>query len=159
MDTIYSEIIGRMKEAAGLKNDSAVAKSIGVTPQALSNYKKRGHMPSSLIIKFAGINDISVDWLLSGDGKKHTTAYKKTPEDLAYSKILGGMPAHLCPIEITYLGKLLGILRSPNRAIADATKYCIDSLHKTDKQYSAYQEQTRETSEPIQEHKSEAGTA
>src|SRR3989304_7419895 len=63
----YSGIIERMKEAGKLKNESATARVLSVTPQALSNYKKRDRMPSHLVIKFASIYGLSVDWLLTGN--------------------------------------------------------------------------------------------
>ena len=45
MGVKYSDTIERMRWAGKLKNDSAVARVLGVTPQALSNYKKRGRAP------------------------------------------------------------------------------------------------------------------
>src|SRR5574337_860433 len=69
MGVSYSEIIERMRWAGKLKNDSAVARVLGVTPQALSNYKKRGEMPTDLVLRFANIYGLSVDWLISGEGE------------------------------------------------------------------------------------------
>jgi len=68
MGVNYSDIIERMRWAGKLKNDSAVARVLGVTPQALSNYKKRGEMPTDLVLKFSNIYGLSVDWLISGEG-------------------------------------------------------------------------------------------
>jgi len=48
------------------KNMSSLARLLGVTPQALSNYKKRGEMPSTLILKFAERTGTSVDELVKG---------------------------------------------------------------------------------------------
>src|SRR4030065_344933 len=71
MGVSYSDIIERMRWAGKLKNDSAVARVLGVTPQALSNYKKRGEMPTDLVLRFANIYGLSVDWLISGEGEMY----------------------------------------------------------------------------------------
>ena len=68
MENNYNTIKERMLEAAGFKNESELARSLKVTPQALSNYKKRGDMPSGLILKFASMRDLSLDWLVKGEG-------------------------------------------------------------------------------------------
>jgi len=65
----YEEITERMRIVGLLKNDSAIAKALELTPQALSNYKKRGKMPSSLVVKFADIFDCSLDYLFKGIGE------------------------------------------------------------------------------------------
>ena len=79
MGVNYLEIIDRMRWAGKLKNDSAVARALGVTPQALSNYKKRGEMPTDLVLKFAGIYSLSVDWLISGEGEMYKTVIRAEP--------------------------------------------------------------------------------
>ncbi len=68
MGVNYSEVIERMRLAGKLKNDSAVARKLRVTPQALSNYKKRGEMPSDLVLRFSKMYGLSMDWLITGDG-------------------------------------------------------------------------------------------
>lgn len=62
----FEDVMARMKAAAGLKNNSAVAASLGMTPQALSNYKKRGYVPSDLIVRFALKHNLSIDSLVFG---------------------------------------------------------------------------------------------
>ena len=66
MGVSYCEVIERMKLHGKLKNDSSVARVLGVTPQALCNYKQKGEMPSKLVMRFAQTYKISVDWLVSG---------------------------------------------------------------------------------------------
>lgn len=61
----YLGIRNRMLEAGNCKNDSALARALGVKPQALSNYKKRGKMPTNLIFRFAERFDVSLDWLVA----------------------------------------------------------------------------------------------
>lgn len=67
METSYEGVINRMKGIAVAKNDTALAKILGITPQAISNYKKKGELPSSLILKFAKKFDCSIDFLVKGD--------------------------------------------------------------------------------------------
>jgi len=140
MEINYSEIIERMKDAAGLKNDSAVARVLGVTPQALSNYKKRGRMPTSLIIKFASVFGLSVDWLLTGRGQQMPGAEKRKgymvakEEGVPYGKEAGireGLDlTPLSPDEIIYVGKLLKVLRKAGSSTVTAMRWNIDAFLK-----------------------------
>lgn len=159
MGVSYSDIIERMRWAGKLKNDSAVARVLGVTPQALSNYKKRGEMPTDLVLRFANIYGLSVDWLITGEGemykggakgseydrKSYMIAAEETP---AYGKDQR-MPdvAALNADEIIYVGKLLKILRGPNKSTASAIKYSVDAFLKAAEQPEQY------TAEPEKEAK------
>ncbi len=140
MEINYTDIVTRMKEAAKLKNDSAVARVLGVTPQALSNYKKRGRMPTNLVIKFASLYGFSVDWLLTGRGsvkagRERTVGYvgeavpyvKEAEEELERTLEL----TPLNPDEIIYIGKLLKILRKANKSTVTAIKCSIDAFLKS----------------------------
>ncbi len=143
MDANYSEIIERMKRADGLKNDSAVARRLNVTPQALSNYKKKGRMPAGLVLKFAAIYGLSMDWLLTGSGKmyleKDAGADRK---DCAIGMIEAAVEGEgadlprvrgfsvLAPVEMVYVGKLLMILRAQNEPAAAIARSTIDALLK-----------------------------
>ena len=129
----YLSIIDRMKEAGKLKNESAAARVLGVTPQALSNYKKRDRMPSHLVIKFASIYGLSVDWLLTGNA-----AYRIAEEGLGFkssamedaadavSKSIGA----LTPEEIVYTAKVLMVMRKANKVTVNALKGSIEAFAK-----------------------------
>jgi hypothetical protein len=147
MGVSYTDIIERMRWSGKLKNDSAVARVLGVTPQALSNYKKRGEMPSDLVIRFAGIYGLSLDWLIAGEGEMHkpgargqeverrgymfvaedTTGYGRDEREGAQKM---AEFASLTPDEIIYVGKLLKLLRGPNKSTAAAIKYSVDAFLK-----------------------------
>jgi len=132
----YSEIIERMRWAAKLKNDSSAARALGITPQALSNYKKRGVMPANLIIKFADIYNLSVDWLLTGNGETHRYGNEGSSgnnafvsnEAIRFQKLIG--PASLDLDEIIYLSKLLKVLRAADKGLSTGVKCCIDAFAK-----------------------------
>ncbi len=160
MGVNYSEIIERMRWAGKLKNDSAVARLLGVTPQALSNYKKRGEMPTDLVLKFANLFGLSVDWLITGHGQmqrpvKGVATAERTGLSAAeespaycgdtievYKKITDF--AALSPDEIICVGKLLKILRGHNTTAAKAIKLNVDALLKaTEESPDAILQQTK----------------
>lgn len=140
MGVNYTDIIERMRWAGKLKNDSAVARTLGVTPQALSNYKKRGEMPTDLVLRFSGIYGLSVDWLITGQGQMYNASLKsgESPVEGAVraAEETGpyGLPpkppdfSALTPDEIILIGKLLKILRGANKGTATAIKYSVDAL-------------------------------
>ncbi len=128
METTYTVILDRMKLAGRLKNNSAVAKALGITPQAISNYKKRGKFSSSVIFKFADIYDVSIDWLLTGNGEAPSVPTKD--EALLRGRREFEKITAMSPDELICVGKLLKILRTNNGVIAAATKLCIDNLLK-----------------------------
>ncbi len=141
MSVSYSEVIERMKQAANLKNDSRVAHALGVTPQALSNYKKRGRLPSDLILRFAELFGVSVDWLLTGEGRMFRRPVQAGPPLIAQEGMdiyerqvpeLGGLSGLLDinPDELIYVGKLLKILRSADRPTASLIKWSLDAFLK-----------------------------
>lgn len=157
MGVSYSDIIERMRWAGKLKNDSAVARALGVTPQALSNYKKRGEMPTDLVLRFANIYGLSVDWLITGEGEmyragggggEYAKSYMIAAEETAqYGKEGGRVPdiGTLSADEIIYVGKLLKILRGPNKSTASAIKYSVDAFLKASEQPEGSVELEKET--------------
>lgn len=116
----YSDILERMFEASNLKNSSEIARMAGVTPQAMSNFRKKGELPAGFILKFADMFNISVDWLMTGAGEK--SRKKSKDHDLASKNILS-----FTPDELIYIGKLLSILREPEKYAATVVKACIDA--------------------------------
>ena len=144
MGVNYPEIIEKMRWAGKLKNDSAVARRLGVTPQALSNYKKRGEMPTDLVLKFSGMYGLSMDWLITGEGPvqkpgtsgKGLVSYPTAGEETApYAEGATSFEKELNfnsldPDEIIYVGKLLKILRGKNNSNKSAIKFTIDAFLK-----------------------------
>lgn len=124
MGVSYLEVIDRMKWAGRLKNDSAVARALDITPQALSNYKKRGEMPSNLIIEFSERFGISIDWLVIGTGDVYRRGAAAAEEGAAYL----GKPESIDPDEIIYLGKLLKVIRAEDKSHSSTIKNAIDSV-------------------------------
>ncbi|HLE08116.1 MAG TPA: helix-turn-helix domain-containing protein [Thermodesulfobacteriota bacterium] len=121
-----------MKRTANFKNNSQLSRSLGITPQALSNCKKRGIIPAYLIIKFAGIYSTSVDWLLTGEGKSEAArlaARQAAPCGReAEKRLLTISP--LSPEELVYVEKLLKVMRSPDRSAVSVLMWTLDAFLK-----------------------------
>lgn len=143
MGVKYADVIERMRWAGKLKNDSAVARAVGVTPQALSSCKKRGEMPSDLVLKFSNIFSLSLDWLLTGEGAVH-----KGPKEKGGAHGVRAMEAPraepglqgangvfgftvMNTEEIQYVNRLLNILRSEKKEDAAAVRGAIDAFLKS----------------------------
>lgn len=124
MGVSYLEVIDRMKWAGRLKNDSAVARALDITPQALSNYKKRGEMPSNLIIEFSERFGISIDWLVIGTGDVYRRGAAAAEDGAAYS----GKAESIDPEEVIYIGKLLKVIRAEDKSHSSTIKNAIDSV-------------------------------
>ena len=139
MGVKYADVIERMRWAGKLKNDSAVARVVGVTPQALSSCKKRGEMPSDLVLKFSNIFSLSLDWLLTGEGamyKGHKASERQAggPGPAGSPREKGDGAESVFGFEVTnheeiqYVNRLLNILRSGNSKDAEAVKRAIDAF-------------------------------
>lgn len=143
MGVQFSEVIERMKRAANLKNDSRVARTLGVTPQAISNYKKRGAIPADLILRFAELYGLSVDWLVTGEGEPYRPGYEgkvvppmSVAEGIApyggYGKGLKGLSdfVSLAPEEMIYVGKLIKVMREGDKSAVSVIKWSVDAFLK-----------------------------
>lgn len=137
MGVKYADVIERMRYGGKLKNDSAVARVVGVTPQALSSCKKRGEMPSDLVLKFSEIFSLSLDWLLTGEGAMHKGGKAPTGHSVSSTAATahgrGGAGRAfgftvLNTEEIQYVNRLLNILRSEKKDDAAAIKGAIDAF-------------------------------
>lgn len=62
------EIIDRIKDRKGLRDDDEVAYVLGMTKGNLSSYKTRGAIPYYYLSKFCRQEGLSIDWLLTGEG-------------------------------------------------------------------------------------------
>lgn len=120
----YTTIFKRMLRAGGLKNSSALARVLGVSPQGISNYKKQGKMPLKLVIRFSEIYDISLDWLLSDENSIQDKPYKVGAEQVSTNGKPVSVKTSDVDTEITasnqyeveQVKKLLHALRSSNQA-------------------------------------------
>lgn len=63
-----TSIIERMKFAAETKSDSELARILEITPQAIYKFRKLGRLPAELVVNFAFSAELSLDWLITGNG-------------------------------------------------------------------------------------------
>lgn len=61
-------IIGRMKEAAGVSTDTALAKWFGLPRGTIASWKTRNSVPLQHCLQMAYNLGMSADWLLTGQG-------------------------------------------------------------------------------------------
>ncbi|MEK7679491.1 MAG: helix-turn-helix domain-containing protein [Deltaproteobacteria bacterium] len=143
----FNEIFARMLDASGIKNSSQMAKTLDISPQAISNYRKKGLLPAGIIMEFAAKFGISVDWLLTGHGEtvNNPNGAGKAARPSAITMAEAG-PANdtgksgpcplgvvpLNPDEIIYVGKLLKILRGTERSSAKSLTVSIDAFLMSD---------------------------
>lgn len=71
--TCIAAILNRLKLIAGCTTDIELARTLGISPQTLSSWKVRGSIPYSLCVALAEQHDLSLDWLLLGDGNQART--------------------------------------------------------------------------------------
>lgn len=76
-----ADIIDRIKEKFALKNETQVAKLLGVEQNTLSSWKKRNKIPYEKLDSLALEYKISLEWLLSGV-EAHDKAYKELIKNL-----------------------------------------------------------------------------
>ena len=143
----FNEIFGRMLDAGNIKNSSQMAKALGISPQAISNYRKKCLLPAGIIMKFAAKFGISVDWLLTGHGqafhKPNASGKAARPCAITMSEAghagdsekdghcpMGVVP--LSPEEVIYVGKLLKILRGAEISSAKSLTASIDAFLMSD---------------------------
>ncbi len=62
------EIIERVKEAGGYRNEGEVATALKMTHGGLSNHKTRGTIPLEALLTYSETMAVSLDWLLTGEG-------------------------------------------------------------------------------------------
>lgn len=72
---VVTDILNRLKVAYGKKSDSALALFLGVKPNTISMWKKRGFLDFNLI--FTRCDDISPSWIMTGEGAVSLTDEKR----------------------------------------------------------------------------------
>lgn len=136
------EMLQRMLEAGRLRNYTELAKTLGLSPQAISNYRKKAQVSPKLVFKFAETYNVSIDWLLTGAGEMHVATspqdrvcaialVERPPSKSKHGPALSRDHAVLNTEEIVYVGKLLTILRCTESVAVPAVKSNIDALYDT----------------------------
>jgi len=61
-------VLDRLQQAANVSSDSALSRALGVNRATLGNWRNRNSVPYSICVEFAIKHEISLNWLLAGDG-------------------------------------------------------------------------------------------
>lgn len=64
----FAAVLSRMKLITGTTTDAELSYALNISPQTLSSWKGRNSTPYSLCIDLAVRYDVSLDWLLLGNG-------------------------------------------------------------------------------------------
>jgi transcriptional regulator with XRE-family HTH domain len=121
----YEKTLKRMLEASGLKNSSRLAYALGITPQALSNYKRKGNMPSNLLLEFVKLYPVTLDSLISDEGVQPTEKGLRF-EVVGKAIVVGDSVCPLRGDESIYVDRLLTILRTSNPSYKSIIKLSLD---------------------------------
>lgn len=84
MNTMPSEsdsnaILDRLLSGAGLHRDAQLAALLGVSPQAVSQARRKRKIPEGWVVKIAQQCGLSMDWLMFGKGDEPTPAAQVSP--------------------------------------------------------------------------------
>jgi len=79
---LFQECFARILKAAGARNDSDLARALGITPQSVKGSKDKGKIPPSWITAISKKFRVSADWILYGEGpmkrrEKHSPGQTK----------------------------------------------------------------------------------
>jgi len=110
------KIFSRMIEAGRLRNSSGLARALGVTPQAISNYRKRGVFPAALAMKFSERFGVSVDWLITGEGEPMRSGQGICRKELESE-------------DAVYIERMLVLLHKGDRTFSTALKTSINVFY------------------------------
>lgn len=98
-----NEILDKIIEFKGLKNDTALAKLFSVKPTTVSNWRKRSTVPYDLIVSLCEEEGLSLNWLLTGQiATKHTGTEAKSREKDSIH------PEHAGELGFTYVPQVSG---------------------------------------------------
>ena len=76
-----NDIIQRMRQVYGAKNDSALAAELNLAVSAPSNWRQRNSPPFAICADIAAKKGISLDWLIFGIGEMRLGAWSGTPRE------------------------------------------------------------------------------
>ncbi|WP_446424165.1 LexA family transcriptional regulator [Mailhella sp.] len=66
MNTSTPDTLDRLLRGAGLRRDSQLAEVLGVSPQAVSQARRKGRIPDGWVLKVAAQFGLSTDWIFFG---------------------------------------------------------------------------------------------
>ena len=157
----FTAALAAWLENEGLNGKQFAAK-LGISVPSAYTYIA-GRMPEWwVVVRLAEAMNTSVDWLLTGEGEMRKPGMQPVEagggeylsaaeETVAYGKDRskrGPDLASLSPDELIYVGKLLKILRSPNKSTTAAIKHTVDAFFKTAEQSGEEASAPKDEKEP-----------
>lgn len=86
-----AEILDKIKEIKKIKSDTELADFFEVKQSTLASWRARESIPHDIIIAFCNNENISLDWLLRGQGLRQIeTEESKLPEEYVFVPQVGG---------------------------------------------------------------------
>lgn len=76
----FDAVMGRLLTASNSRNDSELARALGITPQSVSGARKRGEVPPAWIQSYAEKTGVCSDWLFFGRGPMHLDETPPAPQ-------------------------------------------------------------------------------
>jgi len=61
-------VLSRLKSVTNTDTDTGLSTALGISPQTLSSWKSRESTPYAICVDIAERLDVSLDWLLMGEG-------------------------------------------------------------------------------------------
>lgn len=137
------DVLRRVAELSGARNDSALARALGVSRQTLSSWRQRGNVPFEAAARFALEHDAPLDYLLLGRGSSWTLTgavipqlliaigealIKKWLEGPAGEKLKPGSPwfLHYCAVVYNRVVAITGRTGNPYEHVAGE----VDDLYR-----------------------------
>ncbi|POZ50677.1 helix-turn-helix domain-containing protein [Methylovulum psychrotolerans] len=62
-------VLDRLQQALSVESDSELSREIGINRATLGNWRNRNSIPYSLCINICEKENLSIDWLLTGEGE------------------------------------------------------------------------------------------
>lgn len=64
-----AQVLDRLLQGTGLRRDSQLAELLGVSPQAVSQARRKGRVPDGWVLRLASRFNLSTDWIYFGRGE------------------------------------------------------------------------------------------
>lgn len=81
-----NDIIQRMRQVYGAKNDSALATALNLAVSAPSNWRQRNSPPFAICADMAAEKGVSLDWLIFGIGDMRLGGRAEAPRDPGHTE-------------------------------------------------------------------------
>jgi len=123
------EIIESMKKVINAKKDIDLATHLGIIPQIIAAFKRRGDLSFyKRIFEFCIKHNASIDWPAADMGKMYIGA-GFSPDSAAEAVCEAAIP-YCTPEELKYVNMVLGVLRGVNEQDKNSLMTNIASFHQ-----------------------------